>query len=75
MTSTLKKSPARTLAVNVEVDANNESSAWMLATIKVQRGCWQQRRINSEADEESPGVSLAINANVDDEKSGREADR
>ena len=31
--------------------------------------------INSEADEQSPGVSLAINADVDEEKSSTEAGR
>jgi hypothetical protein len=31
--------------------------------------------INSEADEQSPGVSLAIDANVDEEKSSTEAGR
>jgi hypothetical protein len=35
-------SPAQRLAVDDDVDANNKSPAQMLATIKVQRGCWQQ---------------------------------
>ena len=35
-------SPAQRLAADDDVDANNKSPAQMLATIKVQRGCWQQ---------------------------------
>ena len=35
-------SPGQRLAVNDDVDANNKSPERMLATIKVQRGCWQQ---------------------------------
>jgi hypothetical protein len=35
-------SPARRLATDDNVDANNKSPARRLATIKVQCGCWQQ---------------------------------
>ena len=35
-------SPARMLAVDDDVDANNKSPARMLATIKFQRGRWHQ---------------------------------
>ena len=42
-------SPARMLAVDNDVDANNKSPARLLAITKVQRGCWQRHKSSPDA--------------------------
>ncbi len=49
MSTTMCKSPARRLAIDDNVNANNKSPAWMLAATKVQQGCWHQQKSSADA--------------------------
>ena len=90
---TKMRRPARRLAVDDDVDAKHQSSADAGShkhqslggrRVKTSTEAVHRRRcrcgspgvslvINSEADEQSPGVSLAVDADVDEEKSSTEA--
>jgi hypothetical protein len=71
---TTMKQAQRMLAVDDEVNKSKSSFAGHRRRCR----CGSpgvSLAINSEADEQSPGVSLAIDANVDEEKSSTEAGR